>query len=119
MQHEPMAGAVRVDLAALSAAALRGGPQWAHESEDVDLTLLHWTAGEGVASHVNGEVDVVVVVVAGTGEASVDGAVYVLGPGQALLIPKGAERSLRCPATHWSYLSLHRRRRGLWPAFPA
>jgi hypothetical protein len=26
-----------------------GGPQWGHESDDLDLTLLAWTGEQGVA----------------------------------------------------------------------
>jgi quercetin dioxygenase-like cupin family protein len=58
---------------------------------------------------------VVLVVVPGADEAKVDGRHYPLMPGHALLIPKGAERAIQCTADTFSYLSLHRRRRGLWP----
>ncbi|HZG67709.1 MAG TPA: hypothetical protein VEZ12_13250 [Herpetosiphonaceae bacterium] len=32
-----------------------------------------------------------------------------------MLIPKGSERSIRCVGEQFAYLSVHRRRRGLWP----
>ena len=49
------------------------GPLWGIASADLNATLLAWPAGHQVAEHVNAEVDVLVVVVAGTGTASVDG----------------------------------------------
>ena len=107
-------GGILVDLAALSAGT-GSGPQWGHESEDLDLTLLAWTAGQGVAAHVNSEVDVVLIVIAGAGDVTVNAKHYRLVPGQALVIPKNAERAIQCTGDHFSYLSLHRRRRGLWP----
>jgi quercetin dioxygenase-like cupin family protein len=106
---------VAVDLRVLSESGPPGGLQWAHESTDLDMTLLTWAPGQGVTPHRNDEVDVLLIGVAGAGEAIVDGVSYMLEPGRALLIPKGAERSIRCTGDILSYLSVHRRRRGLWP----
>ncbi len=106
--------ALLIDLANLSTHA-GGGPQWGHESEDLDLTLLAWTGEQQVAPHTNDEVDVLLVAVAGVGEVRAGDEVFHLVPGQALLIPKGNERSIRCVGEQFAYLSVHRRRRGLWP----
>jgi quercetin dioxygenase-like cupin family protein len=91
------------------------GPQLGHESEDLNLTLLSWNAGQGVEPHVNTEVDVIVIVVDGEGEILVGDEVFVLRVGQAVLIPKGCERAIRCVSERFSYLSVHKRRRGLMP----
>ena len=107
--------AIRIDLLALVAAAQGNGPQWSHESADLDLTLLSWQSGQEIAAHVNAEVDVVFFVVDGSGEVIVDGETHALTVGQALLIPKGSERAIRCTGERFSYLSIHRRRTGLWP----
>jgi quercetin dioxygenase-like cupin family protein len=115
MREEPKTGCMHIDVAALSQAAEHDGPQWGHASEDLNLTLLHWTEGQLIAPHVNDEVDVLLLVIAGAGEAIVDMERHTLTPGQVLLIPKGAERALCCAGAHFSYLSVHRRRRGLWP----
>jgi quercetin dioxygenase-like cupin family protein len=114
MSEEPKASALLVDLAALSEVATGAGPQWGHASDDLNMTLLHWTPGQAVAAHVNDEVDVLLMVIAGEGEVTVDGTVHTLRPGCALLIPKGAERAIRATTT-LDYLSVHRRRRGPWP----
>jgi quercetin dioxygenase-like cupin family protein len=115
VKHQATLAGILIDLADLGERAKSSGPQWSHESTDLDLTLLTWTASQGIASHVNDEVDVMLVVVAGAGEVTVNDDVYRLQTGQALLIPKGTQRSIRCTGERFSYLSLHRRRRGLWP----
>jgi hypothetical protein len=40
---------------------------------------------------------------------------HELRPSVALLIPKGAQRSIESTSGRLSYLSVHRRRRGLMP----
>jgi len=109
--------AVLIDAQMLSDAAGRGGPQWGCATEDLNLTLLSWPAGHDIAAHVNNEVDVVLVVVAGAGEVTVNGRTFSLLPGQVLLIPKGAERAIHSTVEGFSYLSVHRRRRGLVPVW--
>lgn len=114
-EETTLPSAIYVDLTAQAALRVASGPRWAHESTDLDVTLLSWRAPHAIAAHINNEVDVVMIGIAGSGEVTVDGAVYALSTGQALLIPKGAERSIRCQESDFSYLSVHQRRRGLWP----
>jgi quercetin dioxygenase-like cupin family protein len=89
------------------------GPQWSRETDDLDMTLLSWRRGKTIAAHVNREVDVLVVAIEGEGDVTVDGAVHRLRAGQALLIPKGAERGFAATAASFGYLSIHKRRGGL------
>lgn len=105
---------IAADLASLAATATHSGPQWAHESEDLDVTFLCWEAGRAIEAHINNEVDVVWIGVAGEGVAIVDGVRHALQPGGLLLIPKGCERGIES-GSGVCYLSLHRRRRGLMP----
>ncbi len=112
MDTQPSPCATLIDL---QAAHAHSGPQLGHESEDLNVTLLAWKAGEGVAPHINEEVDVVLIIVSGEGEVVVDGQTFTLSVGQALLIPKGRERAIRCTGEWLSYLSVHKRRRGLMP----
>ncbi|HEY0602827.1 MAG TPA: hypothetical protein VGD58_07945 [Herpetosiphonaceae bacterium] len=107
-----------VDLNAICRQAGASGPRWSFESSDLDLTVLSWTVPQEIAPHVNDEVDVLLIGLDGTGEVRVDETAYDLTAGQAVLITKGARRSFRCLSARWSYLSVHRRRRGLWPTFP-
>lgn len=93
------------------------GPQWAHECEDLNMTLLSWEPGKSVAPHVNNEVDVILIGVAGTGTVMVENEQHELRPGTLLLIAKGSQRSIESHDERFSYLSVHRRRRGLMPTY--
>ena len=104
-----------VELAALVHAASASGAAWTHQSEDLNANLLVFTSGEGVAEHINTEVDVLLVGISGEGVVDVDGKRHVLRAGHALVIPKGARRSTRGLSDPFSYLTCHRRRAGLWP----
>ena len=82
---------------------------------DLNVNLLVWGADEGVVEHVNGEVDVLLVGIAGDGLAEVDGMAHPLRAGQALIIPKGVRRAIRSTGGRFAYLTCHRRPAGLWP----
>ena len=105
-----------VDITAVTAADGTQGALWSRETTDLDVNVVAFPAGSGVAEHVNGEVDVLVVVVAGEGRAEVAGRVHPLAAGVALIIPKGAPRSIRCTAGRLVYLTCHRRRARLTPS---
>jgi mannose-6-phosphate isomerase-like protein (cupin superfamily) len=91
------------------------GPVFGRELEDLNLTLLAWPAGHENKAHVNNEVDVVTVVLSGTGAAVVGGEEHVLFAGAVLIIPKGTERSLRSTSEDFRYLNIHKRRKRLMP----
>lgn len=114
LQEAQATAAICIDLPAAIGDA-HSGPQWAHESEDLDVTLLSWETGKRVEAHVNTEVDVIWIGVAGEGVATVNGQRHELRPGVALLIPKDCERAVESSWNRLSYLSVHRRRRGLMP----
>ena len=104
-----------VDLAAVAQLATAPGAIWTRQSEDLNVNLLQFAAGEGVAEHLNTEVDVLLVGITGSGVITVDGARHVLHPGHALVIPKGTRRSTSGQSGPFAYLSCHRRRGGLRP----
>jgi mannose-6-phosphate isomerase-like protein (cupin superfamily) len=106
--------ATQIDLIAL-AATDQTGPLWGHETEDLDCTFLTWNGGHQIPPHVNDEVDVVMIVLAGQGEATVAGTIYPLSQGQTLVIPKSLERSITALSERFSYLNVHKRRRRLFP----
>ena len=106
------------ELLDLAATAARGGSGaiLSCESDDLDLNLVRFAAGAGVASHVNREVDVLLIGIAGSGTVTVDDETFDLTAGKAILIPKGSARSSQSPhAGEFVYLTVHRRRRGLLP----
>jgi quercetin dioxygenase-like cupin family protein len=107
------------DLATLAAASTSAtaatGPIWSLASADLNLNLLHFTAGDGVPDHVNAEVDVAGLVIAGTVTVEIDGRAEALRPGCLFFIPKGARRAIRAGSDDFAYLTCHRRRAGLMP----
>ena len=111
----PGAGDI-VDLATLARAATAPGAAWTHQSEDLNVNLLVFASGEGVAEHVNTEVDVLLVGIAGAGAVTIDETRHILNAGQALVIPKSARRSTTEVSAPFAYLTCHRRRAGLRPS---
>jgi mannose-6-phosphate isomerase-like protein (cupin superfamily) len=86
------------------------GPLWGMASADLNATLLSWPAGHEVAEHVNAELDVLIVVLGGSGTATVDGEQHALKAGRALLIEQGTTRRITAGDGGLRYLSVHRRR---------
>ena len=81
---------------------------------DLDANLVKLRPGAKIAPHDNDEVDVLIVVVAGSGVAVIDGAEHVLRAGRLLLVRKGTRRSLAAaPGEELVYLTVHRARAGL------
>lgn len=115
MSADDPTGGPGVDLAALASASDRSGVIWVGGATDLNVNLARFGTGEGVAAHVNGEVEVLLVGVAGAGTVEVDGRCHPLGPGTALVIPRGARRATLAGAEGFAYLTCHRRRAGLWP----
>jgi mannose-6-phosphate isomerase-like protein (cupin superfamily) len=81
----------------------------------LDVNVLDFDRGEGVAEHVNPALDVWLVVIDGTGEAIVRGVVHLLAVGTCLYIPAGAERAIRSTGEPLVYASAQSKRRGLMP----
>src|SRR5437870_3169277 len=104
-----------VDLATLARTSDVQGPVWSYAGDDLNANLVRLAAGEGVHGHVNGDVEVLLVGVLGTGIVEVDGHWHDLGAGQVLVIPKGALRAIEAGDAGFAYLTCHRRRPALWP----
>ena len=84
-----------------------------HGERGSQRTLLYWPAGDGVAEHINPNLDVLVVVIAGSGVVSVDGHEHAVCAGQLLLVHKKASRAIHSGPGGLRYLSIHRRRPAL------
>ena len=104
-----------VTIANVLAAASGPGPVWTHTCLDLNVNLLSFDAGQGVPEHVNDEVDVLIVVVAGEGILKIDGTTNPLRAGQICVVPRGARRSIHSGGGPFADLTCHRRRGGLWP----
>ena len=104
-----------LDLSALIAAGGTGAIL-GRESEDLDLNLVRFAAGGGVGAHVNREVDVVVIALAGSGVVRIEGQELRLSAGNAVVIPKNVERAIQSTEQgEFAYLTVHRRRARLMP----
>jgi quercetin dioxygenase-like cupin family protein len=114
MGHGARQSAV-VDLLAAARRDTARGPCWSAETTDLDVNLLVFGAGEGVAEHVNGEVDVLLVGVAGQGTVEIEDVAHAVDAGTAVLIPKGVRRAVRGIGAGFTYLTCHRRRAPLRP----
>ena len=96
------------------AAAGQGGALWrlAEPGRQLDANLVRLAPGAEVAEHVEGDLDVLLVVVAGSGRLG--GA----EPGElradtVAWLPRGARRSLHAGPQGLACLTVHRRRPGL------
>jgi quercetin dioxygenase-like cupin family protein len=109
-----MIGVEVADLPALAEGDVPpAGVRWRLDAGgDLNANLVSFPAGEGVGEHVNDELDVLMVGVAGAGAVIVDGAAHELRPGAAILVPRGARRATRAGSGRFSYLTVHRRRSG-------
>ena len=84
---------------------------WALEgSDDLNANLVRFDAGGGVGEHVNDEVDVIFLGVAGSGSVRVDGEEHALSAGTLVFVPRGAGRSTGASSDGFAYLTVHRRR---------
>ena len=95
----------------VASAGDRVGVIWALErSGDLNANLVRFDAGGGVGEHVNEEVDVLFLGVAGSGSVRVDGKEHALSAGALVFVPRGARRSTSALSDGFAYLTVHRRR---------
>jgi quercetin dioxygenase-like cupin family protein len=95
----------------VASAGDRGGGIWALEgSSDLNANLVRFGAGRGVGEHVNEEVDMLFVGVAGSGSVRVDGEEHSLSAGTLVFVPKGVRRSTSASSDGFAYLPVHQRR---------
>lgn len=84
-------------------------------SADLNVNMLRFTGEGGIEAHVNREVDVLIVAIDGEGLLTVDGMPTVLTAGEAVIVPKGTERSVRSNGDRFGYVTCHGQRRGMMP----
>jgi mannose-6-phosphate isomerase-like protein (cupin superfamily) len=104
-----------IDVPHVVQAADHAGAVWSHSSTDLNVNVVVIDPQSAIGSHINNEVDVAVVVVSGSGVIQVGADEIRVGAQQAVIIPKGLARSIRCDEGQLAYLTIHRRRAGLWP----
>ncbi|NMO33490.1 procyclic form-specific polypeptide B-alpha [Streptomyces sp. GMY01] len=97
---------------------LPGGVLWklAEAGRQLDANLVRLAPGGRVAPHAEPELDVLVFVVAGDGVLGAGTAdePLPLAKGATVWLPHGSTRSITAGPDGLSYLTVHRRRPGLW-----
>lgn len=96
-------------------ALVPSGARWtlAEPGRQLDANFVHLPAGRHVGSHLEPDLDVVLVVVAGGGIVGTPDGEQVIADGNVVWLPRGSSRNLTAGDRGLSYLTVHRRRQGL------
>lgn len=91
------------------------GAVWRLEmtQRQLDANVVRLGPDEVIAAHAESRLDVLLLVVAGSGEMVSADVRHELRPGRLVWLPRGAHRELRAGAEGLSYLTVHTRRPGL------
>jgi mannose-6-phosphate isomerase-like protein (cupin superfamily) len=112
--EQPMSWPTVVPLTERLGSTAGDGVHWTLEGEgDLNVNLVHLEPGSSIGTHCNHDVDVVLIVVEGSGKVRCDGLDQALADKVLAVIPKGVERSIRAGPDGLSYLTVHRRRDSL------
>jgi len=103
------------DAHALLAAASHDGPIWSSSGEQLNVNLIRLSGGAAIEAHINTELDVTIVVVAGEGLLTLDETVRRVHAGDIVVIPRGARRAIASAGDVFAYVTCHRRRAALMP----
>jgi quercetin dioxygenase-like cupin family protein len=78
-----------VDLARLAAGGGHPGALWRLDGEDLQANLVRLGQGDRIERHRNDEVDVLMVVISGRGELTLDGQIHQLARWSSPTCPRG------------------------------
>lgn len=105
------------DTAALAAAVddASAGALWrlAESGRQLDANVVRLPPGQQVGTHREPELDVLLLVLAGTGILTAPDGPHALTAGALTWLPHGSTRSLAAGPDGLSYLTVHRRRPGM------
>lgn len=85
----------------------------AEAGRQLDANVVNLPAGKRIDTHTEPDLDVLVVVVAGSGTLTAEDGPLPLTPGALVWLPRGSTRSLTAGADGLSYLTTHGRRPGM------
>ena len=91
----------------LSVPASGGGVAWSANPTGVNANLVVLDARGQIAEHRNDGVDVLIAVVAGSANLTVDGEGSILGAGDACVVPRGTTRMVTAGPGGARYLTVH------------
>lgn len=91
------------------------GIMWklAEAGRQLDANLLSLSAGQFIDTHTESDLDVLVVVLAGTGTLTTVSGSLPLKAGSVVWLPRGSTRALHAGDDGLSYLTAHQRRPGM------
>ncbi|CAM5630146.1 hypothetical protein [Streptomyces viridochromogenes] len=113
-EEEPLARLL-CDVTALTDAPASAGVLWklTEPGRQLDANVVHLPPGRRVDTHVEPDLDVLLLVVTGDGTvAGPDGDAH-LTTGALLWLPRGSRRALAAGEQGLSYVTVHRRRPGM------
>lgn len=116
MSGEKAAARMVCDVAARAAPDPgAGGVRWklTEPGRQLDANVVHLPSGRVVDTHAEPELDVLFLVVAGSGTLTTEEGDQVLAPGALCWLPRGSRRRLGAGPEGLSYLTVHRRRPGM------
>lgn len=97
------------------------GVAWrlAEPGRQLDANALNLAPGRRIDTHTEGDLDVLLVVLAGGGALTSPGEEpLALAPGTLAWLPKGTTRALAAGDDGLVYLTVHQRRPGMWIGRP-
>ncbi|MER2091163.1 MAG: DUF2249 domain-containing protein, partial [Saccharopolyspora rectivirgula] len=91
------------------------GPVWTLQCRDRDLdsNIIALPAGGGIDAHTGPDVDVLVHVLAGSGQLTTELGTVELAPGALVWLPRRSKRAFKAGPGGLRYLTVHQRRQAL------
>lgn len=114
-RHRAPSETVPANLAEIAEAGDAAGILWRlrEEGRQLDANLVHLPAGERIATHAEPDLDLLLVVVSGTGVLTTADGHLEVGPGSLAWLAHGQARAIDAGPGGLSYLTVHRRRPGM------
>ncbi|MFF8773006.1 cupin domain-containing protein [Kitasatospora sp. NPDC015120] len=112
---EALGEGVVLDALLREADADRAGALWrlTGAERQLDANVVRLRPGASVAEHVEPDLDVLLLGLAGQGTLRCGGVAHALEPGVLRLVPHGAARGVSAGPEGAVYLTVHRRRPGM------
>ena len=109
-----------LDACLAQAPAEQGGALWrlAEPARQLDANLVRLPPNATVAPHTEGELDVLLVGVAGGGTLHTDAGAVALAAHAAVWLPRGSRRAVTAGPDGLAYLTTHRARTGMRVVLP-
>ena len=114
-QHSPAAPAVWTPTSLTAAGSDATGAVWKLQTRerDLDSNIIQLPPTGIIGRHTGPDVDVIVHVLAGTGELATENGALALTPGAVVWLPRRSHRQFTAGPDGLSYLTVHQRRQAL------